>query len=222
MYFLGKHCRRALVPISGLSRRALALGLILLACTGSIARGQIQTPPQGSASRAVHLPLSGRQGGGATVQQSSTPPPGSSVNTVNTQIQVPGSYNGSVPGKDAPSGSVTLTLDEAVQRGLATNLGLIGADAASMQARAQRLQARSALLPNLNGSVAENAAKVNLAAEGFSSSEFGSAIPFQFPSVVGPFHYYDLHGALQQSVLDVTAVYNLRAEGKAYQASVLQ
>jgi hypothetical protein len=175
MYNLGKPGHRHSAFVAG---RLLALAYFLTLVSGSFALSQIQSPPQSSASRVIQLPLSGRQPGGTTVQQSSTPPPGSSVNTVNTQIQVPGAYNGSIPGRDTPSGSITLTLDEAVLRGLATNLGIIGGDAASMQARAQRLQARSSLLPNISGSVAENAAKINLASEGFSSSEFGNAIPF--------------------------------------------
>jgi outer membrane protein TolC len=60
--------------------------------------------------------------------------------------------------------------------------------------------------------VAEDAAKVDLAAEGFSASAFGGAFGgFQFPTAVGPFHYYDLHGALQQNVLDFTAIHNYRS-----------
>jgi outer membrane protein TolC len=221
MSFLRKQCRADLLVHSGQAGRALLIVFSLSISAGAMAAGQIQSPPQGASSRAIQLPLSGRQTGGTVVQQSSTPPPGSSVNTVNTQIQVQGAYNGSVPGKDAPSGSVTLTLDEAVRRGLATNLGIAGADAASMQARAQRLQARSSLLPNLSGSLAENAAKVNLAAEGFSSSEFGNALPFQFPTVVGPFHYYDLHGSLQQSLMDFTAIHNLRSANQSANAATL-
>ena len=221
MSFLRKQCRAGLLLRSAQVGRALLIVSFLSVSAGRAASGQIQTPPQGAASRATQLPLSGRQTGGTVVQQSSTPPPGSSVNTVNTQIQIQGAYNGSVPGKESPSGSVTLTLEEAVRRGLATNLGIVGADAASMQARAQRLQARSSLLPNLSGSLAENAAKVNLAAEGFSSSEFGNALPFQFPTVVGPFHYYDLHGSLQQSLMDFTAIHNLRAANQSANAAAL-
>jgi outer membrane protein TolC len=203
--------------------RALAIFIILSTSFAfeGIASGQIQSPPQGAGSRAVQLPLTGRQSGGTVVQQSSTPASGSSVNTVNTQILVQEVYNGSVPGKDAPSGSVALTLAEAVRRGLTTNLGIVGADAASMQARAQRLQARSSLLPYLSGSLAEDAAKVNLASEGFSSSQFGNAIPFRFPSVVGPFHYYDLHGSLQQSLMDFTAIHNLRSANQSANAANL-
>ena len=179
-------------------------------------------PAQSSSStRAVQLPLSGRQSAATTVRQSATPPTGSSVNTLNPQIQISGPFNGSVPGADSPQGTITLTMEEAVGRGLATNLGIIGADASSLQARAQRLQARSALLPNINGSLAENAAKVDLAAEGFSTSEFGNALPFAFPTIVGPFHYYDLHASLQQSALDFTALHNLRSAGQSQRAAGL-
>lgn len=155
------------------------------------------------------------------VQQTAAPPPGSSVNTLNPQVQVQGAYNGSVPGKDSPQGTITLTIEEAVRRGLATNLGVIGADATSMQARAQRLQARSSLLPNVSGSLAENAAKVDLTAEGFSASSFGNSIPFSFPTVVGPFHYYDLHGSLQQSLLDFAAIHNLKSASQSANAASL-
>ncbi len=207
-----KDRRKCLLPIPGAV--LVFAGIFALATnTSGIAWGQTQ----GSSSRAIRLPLSGRQAGGVGVQQSSTPPPGSSVNTVNVQIQVPGGYNGSVPDKDSLSGSITLTIEEAVRRGLVTNLGVVGADTASIQARAQRLQARSALLPNINGSVSENAQKVNLAVEGFSSSTLG--IPIQFPTVVGPFHYYDLHGSLQQTVMDFTAFHNLRSATHASDAA---
>lgn len=186
------------------------------------ARGQIQSAPQGSGgTRALQLPLSGRQQGGPSVQQTATPPATSSVNTTNTQVQVQGQYSGSVLGSDQPASGITLTLSEAVRRGLETNLGVIGADAASRQARAQHLQTLSALLPNVSASVAEDAAKVNLAAEGFSASSFGNLIPFQFPTTVGPFHYYDLHGSLQQNLLDFTAIHNLRSAGQSANAADL-
>jgi len=216
-----EHRRRGSVPTSSLARSAAGIALATLMGAATIASGQGQPATQGAASRAIQLPLSGRPGGGAAVSQSATPPPSSSVNTVNTQVTVQGAYAGSAPGRNTPSGSITLTLDEAVRRGLESNLGVIGADAASLQAKAQRLQARSALLPNISASLSENAAKVDLAAEGFSASAFGSSLPFQFPGVVGPFHYYDLHGSLQQSLLDLTAIHNLRSAGQLASATNL-
>jgi outer membrane protein TolC len=185
---------------------------------------QIQSPQAASSgTRATQLPLSGRSTSGragATVQQTSTAPPGSSVNTVNVQVNVQGAYDGSQLDPNAPNGSITLTLTDAVRRGLQFNLGIIGADASSRQAQAQSLSARSALLPNINGSLSENAAKVNLAAEGFSASTFGS-FGFNFPTSVGPFHYYDLHGSLEQSILDFTAIDNSRAAHESADAAKL-
>jgi outer membrane protein TolC len=167
----------------------------------------------------LQLPLSARQPSGVSVQQSATPPAGASVNTINIQVQSQGPYAGSVAGANPPSGTLTLTLEDAVRRGLESNLGIIGSDNAFRQARAQRLQARSALLPNVSASASENAAKLNLAAEGFSSSAFGTSLPF--PATVGPFHYYDVSGTLHQSVLDLTAIHNLHTSSELAASSGL-
>jgi len=196
----------------------LAAAILMLA---AIAQAQMPAASQGASTHATQLPLSGRGAATTVVQQSAAPSPGSSVNTLNPQVQVQGAYGGSVPGKDSPQGTILLTIEDAVRRGLATNLGVIGADASSQQARAQRLQARSALLPNINASVSENAAKVDLAAEGFSASAFGSSLPIAFPTVVGPFHYYDVHGSLQQSLLDFTAIHNLKSADHSANAASL-
>ena len=194
-------------------RHSLALAVLaLLISTAGPVTAQIQGGAQGSGSRAVHLPLSGRQQGGVSVQQAASPGSESSVNTLSNQIQIQGAYSGSVPAPDVPAGAITLTMADAIRMGLATNLGRIGSDTAASMANAERLQARSSLLPNLSASISENAAKIDLAAEGFSNSAFGLSTAFSFPTVVGPFHYYDVHGSLQQSVLDLTALHNLRSQ----------
>jgi len=169
-----------------------------------------------SGARAAQLPLSARQPGGTFVQQSVQIPSGS---TTTVQVQTQGSYAGSIAGKDEPNDALPLTLAEAVARGIRTNLGLISASNGDRQARAQRDIVRSALLPNLNGSVSEVAAKIDLAAQGFSAGTFGSSIPFAFPQTAGPFHYYDLHGSIQQSIVDVTAIRNLRSQNASVEAS---
>jgi outer membrane protein TolC len=225
MFFIVKS-RRAFRAMTPFYRKTTPLALVLLAVMGAPGWSQIQSPQAGSSgTRATQLPLSGRStsgGAGATVQQTSTAPPGSSVNTVNVQINVQGTYNGSQLDPNAPNGSITLTLTDAVRRGLQFNLGMIGADASSRQAQAQSLSARSSLLPNINGSLSENAAKVNLAAEGFSASTFGGVFSgFNFPTTVGPFHYYDVHGSLEQRILDFTAIDNSRAAHESADAAKL-
>jgi len=175
---------------------------LLLALSASTSSGQA-TPP----SSARQLPASGGQQGSTAMQQSATPSPTPSVNTLNTQVRVQGAYAGSALDPNAPTGSITLTLADAVRRGLQFNLGKIGADTASRRAEAQRLAARSVFLPNVSAGLSENAAKLNLEAEGLSASTFGAAAS-EFPTTAGPFHYYDVRGSLQQTVMDFTAVHN--------------
>ena len=198
-------------------RRLTVFLLLLTAAIAALAQG---TQP-GSQTRATQLPLSGREQTGTSVQQSATPGVGSSVNTLNTQVNIQGAYSGSAIDPNPPAAAVTLTLAEAVRRGLEFNLGKIGADAASRQAEAQRLSARSSLLPTISAGASENAAKVNLAAEGFSASAFGVSSGFNFPTTVGPFHYYDVRGSLQQDLMDFTALHNYRSARQSADAANL-
>ena len=202
-----------------LGQRILRHAMLMLAIvvvSGPRVWGQGQAEATGS--RAVQVPLSGRQSGAVTVQQTSPLPSGSSVNSISTRVQVQGGYNGSIPGPGVSSGTLPLTLEEAVKRGLAANLGIVGADSAATQARGQRLQALSALLPNINASVSETGAKVNLAAQGFSASALGSTFS-SFPTTVGPYRYFDLHAEMQQRVMDFTALHNLQSANRAAEAT---
>ena len=61
---------------------------------------------------------------------------------------------------------LSLTLPDAIQRGIKYNLGPIGSGEAARQARALRLAAVAQLLPDVMGSVKETVQQVNLAAEG--------------------------------------------------------
>ena len=200
-------------------RRSRIAACVLLAAAAGAGWGQ--GPQQSSGTRALQLPLSGREQGGASVQQQATPSTSSSVNTVNTQVTVQGAYTGSALDANPPAGSITLTLQDAVRRGLQFNLGKIGADSASQQAQAQRIFARSSLLPTVSASASENAEKVNLQAEGFSSAAFGAPTSFNFPTTVGPFHYYDIRGSLQQNVMDFTAIHNYRSSRQTADAAGL-
>src|SRR6202167_4009870 len=219
MYLLRK------IPLAGnamapsiLRRRTTAGVFVFLAAVASSGWGQSSQPASGT--RATQLPLSGRQQGGTSIQQAAPPSSSSSVNTLNTQVDVQGAYAGSVLDPNAPAGSISLTLADAVRRGLQFNLGKVGADAASQQARAQRIVARSSLLPNLSAGLSENAAKIDLQAEGLSASAFGAS-EFSFPATVGPFHYYDIRGSLQQDLMDLPAVHNYRSARQSADAAGL-
>jgi outer membrane protein TolC len=192
-------------------RAALAL-LALLPC---LLHAQAP-PPVGTP--ATQLPLSGRGGQGGAVNTVQTPVPGvtSSVNTLNTSVQVQGPYAGSVPGTTKPF-SGKLSLREAIARGLEYNLGTEGLTQAMRQARGQARVARSSLMPNVNGYLRESVQTTNLVALGLRIT-----VPirgFTFPTIVGPFNYYDLRATLTQTVADLTALNNYRSAQELVKAN---
>jgi hypothetical protein len=116
-------------------------------------------PPSGPSqpTTAAQLPLSGRTAALGSVTATESPVPGTtgSINTVNPVLQVQGPFSGSTPSTSAMPFTGSLTLREAIQRGLRFNLGPEGLAQAVHQARGQSVVARSALLPNVNGSLSE-------------------------------------------------------------------
>jgi len=171
------------------------------------------SPPTGNISTATQLPLSGRAGNSGSVVTSQTPIPGTttSVNTLNTTVQVSGPYAGSENGWARMPFSGKLSLREALQRGLAYNLGAVGVATAVRQARGQERVSRSALLPNLTGAFRENFLTEDLAA-------LGIRVPF-LPAVVGPLTYFDLRATLTQNFVDLTLLNNHRASQEVVRAN---
>lgn len=165
---------------------------------------------------AATLPLSGRNPSAGSVTPSETAIPGttSSVNALNTNIAVQGPYSGSRAGGAPFSGK--LSLSEAIRRALESNLGGVGLVTAMQQARGQARVARSVLLPNLNAGLREAIQQNNLAAQGLRIN-----LPikgFAFPTIVGPFNYFDLRATLTQSVADISALHNYRAAREVVKA----
>jgi outer membrane protein TolC len=113
-----------------------------------------------------------------------------------------------------------LTLAGAVKRALVANLGPINADNSTRASRAARLQALSALLPNISASASDTVTQVNLAAYGFQFN-VPASVGFSIPSVVGPYNYSSLQGSLSQSVLDLVARRNWRSAQETEKASQL-
>ena len=116
----------------------------------------------------------------------------------------------------------TLSLSEAIQRGLKTNLSALTAANAQRDASATVLGARAQLLPDINGDVRESVQQTNLAAAGL---RFGSIalIPgqpgFSFPSIVGPYNYFDVRGNATQSIVDLTKLYRYRSSKEGAKAA---
>jgi hypothetical protein len=142
---------------------------VLLACRESMAQTGAGASSMPKAQQAP-LPQSS---GSVEAQQSTGGSAGSSssVNTLNSTIQVSGSFQGSVPDPKAPQGPLTLTIAEAIHRGLQFNLGGVTATLAVRQARAQRLAAVSQMLPNIYGTLTETSTKVRPADRGLQ--QFG-------------------------------------------------
>jgi outer membrane protein TolC len=140
----------------------------------------------------------------------------SSVNTINSTIQIAGPYEGSTPDPKAPQGSLTLTIADAISRGLRFNLGGVTADVSLRQARAQRLAALSLMLPNIYATLTETSAKIDLQTEGLSSGALGKGITL--PTTVGPFHYYSALANVSED-LSLTALHNVRQQEALAQAA---
>ncbi len=124
-------------------------------------------------------------------------------------------FQGGVPPSDASSGPLSLSLQDAVQRGLKFNLGLIVGHQSTRIARAEELRARAALLPALNGRLSDTVEQVNLASFGFQISVPGFAIP----SIVGPFNVFDARGFLTQSIFNLAAIKNRHAAAESTKAA---
>src|ERR1035438_4527181 len=77
-------------------------------------------------------------------------------------------FVGSVPAKVVP-GVITLSLQDAINRGLKQNLGLLLSHADIRSARGQRWEELSALLPHVTAAPYAEASKINLAELGLTS-----------------------------------------------------
>ena len=131
-----------------------------------------------------------------------------------------GPFQGSAnsgPPSDQP---LSLSLDDALKMGLRYNLGGIDAEQASERAKGENIVARSALYPNLSGALRENVQQIDLASYGFKFS-FPASLGIHFPTIVGPFNYFDLRGYLTQRVADLQAIRNYQSAREQQRAAEL-
>lgn len=107
-----------------------------------------------------------------------------------------------------------MSLQDAIQRGLQHNLGLLLSGQSLLAARGQRWQELSRLLPNLNTSTYIDDSKVDIAEFGFSGLP---GLPI--PAVIGPFQYFDARAYVTQSVFDWQAWNGARAASEKVKAA---
>jgi outer membrane protein TolC len=120
-------------------------------------------------------------------------------------------FAGSIPQGTGTTGTIDLTIEDALQRGLKYNLGLYLADRVTQQSRAAHLRALSDMLPVINGSFAEEEQKLNL-------KQFGFTFP-GIPTAVGPFGITDLRATGSWNAIDLHTIDNVRAASQNVKAA---
>ncbi len=146
-------------------------------------------------------------------------PGGSSVSVPASPIQIPqpaidmSTYQGSVVQGKATERVLPLSLQDAIQRGLRYNLGLLLTTQNTQSARGSRLEELQALLPTVSATVKEAVMETDLQAQGLR-------IP-GFPAIIGPYGYTDIRGSLNWSLLNLSSLQNYLAQKHNFQAATL-
>jgi outer membrane protein TolC len=129
------------------------------------------------------------------------------------RAQTASPFQGSVAQGEVSAQVVSLALDDAIQRGLKANLGVILSNSQTAAARGERLSQLQSLLPSVDGSFKETKMQVDLPAEGLR-------IP-GFPTIIGPFGFSDLRASLTWSLIDVASLRNYLAARHNFAAAQL-
>ena len=122
-------------------------------------------------------------------------------------------FQGSVAQGELSAQPVSLTLDDAIERGLKTNLGVILSSTQTAAARGERLSQLQTLLPSVDFKATEAVLQTDLPAQGLR-------IP-GFPKIIGPFGYTDLRANLSWSLVDVASLRSYLAARHNFTAATL-
>lgn len=207
--------------VSGRGVAATCIPLLLFGLGLGLASGSValwaQSPSESvtGPSMPTQLPLSGQgaQAGAVSVMQGTTNAGGgNTVDSIQSSVMVGMPYGGSVPTGVLTPGPLSLTLADALKRGMQNNLGAISQSAAVSQSEGQRGVAKSTLLPNLNTGVSEVFERENLRTLGVNFPGIPEAVKF---------NYIDGRAArLNQSVFDLVRIDNLRSASESLKASI--
>jgi outer membrane protein TolC len=192
-------------------RNAIATGLLAAATLVASAQAGPGAQPGGSGNGNGGSTSSSELGKVVTAeQQLSTPGP---AVTPQSGSQAGSSFQGSLVSGKATSETMQLSLDDAMQRGLRTNLGLILQSSNERQAGGQRLIELQSLLPTVTANVSYTVEQVNLAA-------FGLKFPGINP-IVGPFQVEDARAYLTQNLLNLQELQKYLATKHNFQSAKL-
>jgi len=113
---------------------------------------------------------------------------------------------GSVPEAKPTPGVLPLTFSDAIERALRQNLAGLLSEYNTIEARGQKWQQLSDLLPNVNGDVQETRQKLSTEAEGFTAKLLPG-----IPPIIGPYSYFDVRASATQRVFDWKAIQKYRS-----------
>jgi outer membrane protein TolC len=177
-------------------RHRLWIKLVLLTpavLAGAVAFAQYDPP----ATPAPYNPI-------ALAEVTGTPRTAVQAGQSNYQTLSQNPYLGGVPGGKLSATPLALSLQDAVALGLKQNLGGVLATDAITDARGQRWQALSELLPNVVTDTGFGVHQINVKAA------FGLSIPGE-PPIIGPFGYFDSRAYLTQSAFDWGSIERVRS-----------
>lgn len=123
------------------------------------------------------------------------------------------SFRGSVPEGKATAEMLSLSLDDAISRGLKHNLGILLSSASNSAAGGQRLEQLQNLLPRVDATADVNVVQTNLQAQGLRIAGF--------PKVIGPFGYTDFRGTMNWQAVNLNALESYLASRHNFAASQL-
>jgi outer membrane protein TolC len=188
------------------------IALLILAAATQMALAQAPGSQNGSSTSSS----GGSSELGAAVQaqqQLATPGPALNPSSSTTQSGIDPSYRGSLVSGTATVDVLPLSLDDAIQRGLRNNLGLILQSSSERQANGQRLEELQSLLPTVTGGASITVEQVDLAAYGL-----------KFPGInpiIGPFQVVDFRAYLTQNLVNLNAFESYLAAKHNFQAAKL-
>jgi outer membrane protein TolC len=177
-------------------RRRSWIELLLLSSTlpgGAVAFAQYNAP----ATPAPYNPI-------ALAEVTGAPRAAVQAGQTNYQALSQNPYLGGVPAGRLSATPMALSLEDAVARGLQQNLGGVLATDAVTDARGERWQALSELLPNVITDTGFGVHQINVKAS------FGLTIHGE-PPIIGPFGYFDSRAYLTQSAFDWASIERARS-----------
>jgi outer membrane protein TolC len=156
----------------------------------------------------VQVPAARAQSGLAVPARQSGPPVGSQSPPGIVPTPLLSSVASAAPG----TVGTTLSLADAIARGLEYNLGVVVARERAQAATGTKWITLSGLLPTVSAHVLQSRQEINLEAYGFPVA------PGQSP-IIGPFNVSDRRIGLTQTIFDYSAIETARAGAAAEQAA---